>query len=87
MENFKLVVLPLVKISQERGLHVQLYCMSTHFQLLTLLWTRIFHVCPHSINETRFYYFVKKKNCFGKKSESSLILFYFKGKIKQEIKP
>ena len=49
-----------------------------------LLWTRIFHLRPHSIDETRFYLV---KMLFLEKSESPLFLFYFKGKIKQEIKP
>ena len=53
-------------------------------ELLMLLWTRIFHVRPYSIGETRFL-FVKKS--FFEKSESPLFYFYFKGKIKQEIKP
>ena len=41
------------------------------------VWTRIFHVRPHSIGETRFL-FVKNNFC--------LFYFYFKGKIKQERK-
>ena len=49
-----------------------------------LVWTRIFHVHLHSIGETRFFLV---KMLFLEKSESPLILFYFKGKIKQEIKP
>ena len=44
------------------------------------LWTRIFHVCPHSIGETCFL-FVKKIN-FGKSQSRHLFYFYFKGKIK-----
>ena len=36
MEKCKLVVSHLIKISQERSLHEQLYCMSTIFQLLTM---------------------------------------------------
>ena len=35
MKKCKLVVLHLIKISQERILFMQLYCMSTLFQLLT----------------------------------------------------
>lgn len=48
------------------------------------VWTRIFHVRPHSIGLTRFYLV---KILFLEKSESSLILFYLKGEIKQERKP
>ena len=48
------------------------------FFLFYLIWTRIFHMRPHLIGETRFYLW---KNCFGK-SELPLILFYFKRKNK-----
>ena len=51
-----------------------------------LVTPRIFHVCPHSIGETRFL-FICEKLIFGKKSWSRhLFYFYFKGKIKQERK-
>ena len=44
------------------------------------LWTRIFHVRPHSIGETRFF-IIFEKLIFEKKLESPLILFLFlKGK-------
>ena len=39
------------------------------------VWTRIFHVRPHSIGETRFYF---GENLVLEKLESPLILFYFK---------
>ena len=48
------------------------------------VWTRIFHVHPHSIGETRFLFV---KNCFLKKKVGVATYFiYFKGKIKQERK-
>ena len=44
------------------------------------MWTRIFHVRPHSIGDTRFL-FISEKLIFEKKLESPLILFLFlKGK-------
>ena len=54
-------------------------------ELLMLLWTRIFHVRPYSIGETRFLFV--KKYLVLEKGWSRLFYFYFKGKIKQEIKP
>ena len=55
----------------------------TRFQR-SRLWTRIFHVRPHSIGETRFLFV---KNWFLKKGWSRhLFYFYFEGKIKQERK-
>ena len=42
------------------------------------LWTRIFHVCPHSIGETCFL-FVKKIN-FGKSQVATYFIFILKGK-------
>ena len=48
------------------------------------LWTRIFHVRPHSIGETRF--FICEKLIFGKSWSRHLFYFHFKGKIKQERK-
>ena len=50
----------------------------------THMWTRIFHVRPHSIGETRF--FISEKLVFGKSWSRHLFYFYFKGKIKQERK-
>ena len=47
------------------------------------LWTRIFHVRPHSIGKTRFYLW---KINFWKSQSHYLFYFYFKGKIKQERK-
>ena len=50
------------------------------------MWTRIFHVHPHSIGETRFLF--SEDVVFGKVGVTIyFILFYFKRKIKQEIKP
>ena len=50
----------------------------------SMLWTRIFHVRSHSIDETHFLF---GKNWFLKKSWSRhLFYFYFEGKIKQERK-
>ena len=49
----------------------------------TRLWTREFHVRPHSISETRFLFM---KNNFWKSRSRHLFYFYFKGKIKQERK-
>ena len=40
------------------------------------LWTRIFHVRPHSISETRFFLICEKLS-FGKRLELPLILFLF----------
>ena len=48
------------------------------------MWIRIFLLCSHSIHKTCFL-FVKK--IVLEKSKPPLILFYFKVKIKQEIKP
>ena len=43
------------------------------------LWTRIFHVLPHSIGETHL--FICERFIFEKKLESPLILFFIlKGK-------
>ena len=50
---------------------------------LWYVWTRIFHVCPYSIGETRFLFV---KNNFWKSRSRHLFYFYFKGKIKQERK-
>ena len=48
----------------------------------SLLWTRIFHVHPHSIGETRILLFCEKL-IFGKKSWSRhLFYFIFKGENK-----
>ena len=53
----------------------------------SLLWTRIFHVRPHSIGETRFLLFYEKL-IFGKKvGVATYFILFLKGKIKQEIKP
>ena len=41
------------------------------------LWTRIFHVRPHSIGETRFFFLFVKNWFFEKKLESPPILFLF----------
>ena len=52
-----------------------------------LVWTRIFHVRPHSIGETRFL-FISEKLIFEKKiGVATYFIFIFEGKIKQEIKP
>ena len=51
------------------------------------MWTRIFHVRPHSIDETRFLFWKSEDFSFGKNWSRNLFYFYFKGKIKQEIKP
>ena len=48
------------------------------------LWTRIFHVHPHSISETRI--FIGEKLILEKSRSRHLFYFYFKGKIKQERK-
>ena len=57
------------------------------FSVGTPLWTRIFHVRPHSIGETRFLLFCEKL-IFGKKvGVATYFIFIFEGKIKQEIKP
>ena len=44
-----------------------------------MVWTRIFYVHPHSIGDTLFLFGEK---LILEKSESPLILFYFKEKIK-----
>ena len=52
--------------------YMGIWCPCIH---LRLLWTRIFHVRPHSIGETRFLFV---KNWFLKKSWSRhLFYFYF----------
>ena len=58
--------------------------LNHHVKATSRLWTHIFHVRPHSIDEIHFYLV---KILLLEKSELPLILFYFKGKIKQEIKP
>ena len=51
------------------------------------LGTRIFHVRPYSIGETRFL-FICEKLIFEKKvGVATYFIFIFEGKIKQEIKP
>ena len=55
------------------------------YRITTWLWTRIFHVCPHSIGETHFLF--SEKNYFWKSLSRHLFYFILKGKIKQERKP
>ena len=53
----------------------------TYAPRITKVWTRIFHMRPHSIGETRFLFTICEKLIFEKKLESPLILFLFlKGK-------
>ena len=49
------------------------------------VWTRIFHVRPHSIGETRFL-FVKNWFFLKKVGVATYFIFILKGKIKQERK-
>ena len=56
------------------------FLSSQHVLHLKNLWTRIFHLRPHSINETHFYWW---KISFGKVGVAIyFILFYFKKKNK-----
>ena len=50
------------------------------------MWTRIYHVHPHSISETRFYFGKVKILVLEKIGVATYFYFYFKGKIKQERK-
>ena len=50
------------------------------------MWTRIYHVHPHSIGETRFYFGKVKILVLEKIGVATYFYFYFKGKIKQERK-
>ena len=51
----------------------------TQIDAKALLWTRIFHVRPHSIGETRF--FICEKLIFGKKvGAATYFIFILKGK-------
>ena len=44
-----------------------------------MLWTRIFHVRPHSISETRFF-ICEKLFSFGKVGAATYFIFILKGK-------
>ena len=55
---------------------IQLNPNDDNYFISNLLWTRIFHVRPHSIGETRFL-FVRNWFFLKKKLESPLILFDF----------
>ena len=55
---------------------IQMIQSSVQFGGLANVWTHIFHVRPHSIDETRFL-FICEKLIFEKKLESPLILFLF----------
>ena len=47
----------------------------TQSTIKVIVWTCIFHMCSHSIDETHFYWW---KKLILEKSESLLILLYFK---------
>ena len=55
--------------------------------LFDLVWTRIFHVRPHSIGETRFLFICENLIFWKKVGVATYFIFIFEGKIKQEIKP
>ena len=73
-----------LKIFQTQNLTV----VFTYQKIGMLVWTRIFHVRPHSIGETRFFIiFVKNWFLEKKVGVATYFIFIFEGKIKQEIKP
>ena len=52
--------------------------MYRSLNLQVLLWTRIFHVCPHSISETRFS--ICEKLILEKVEVATYFIFILKGK-------